>query len=842
MVVDPKELTVIGATNFRSMRKKFGIKRDDRRRHVYVIGKSGSGKSALLENMIMQDIINGNGCCVMDPHGDLAEAIVRCIPPERQNDVVYFNPSDVDHPVAFNVLEGAGSDSSKNLVTSGLIGIFKKIWADSWGPRLEYVLRNTILSLMYAEGSTLLGINRMLTDKKYRNSVLENVHDPILKAFWTQEYENYPAKELPMIVSPIQNKVGQFLSNPIVRNILGQAHSTIDLREIMDKKMIFLVNLSKGRIGEDNSSLIGSMIVTKLYLAAMSRVDLPEEQRNDFYLYVDEFQNFATDSFADILSEARKYRLSLIVAHQYVLQLPEKVSDAIFGNGGTLITFRLGSQDAEIFEKEFGPDFVLEDLVNIPKYNVILKLLIDGVASKPFSAATLPPMTKNSAYEDRSAAIIAESRKRYSRSKEYVEDQIREWSLTEEEKRSIEKKNKEEQVKKVNQEKGIVEENVENKMYSTNCWICGMKMEVPFKPDDKRPIYCVDDLKKIREKLIPEPTENRFINKIEKASPISQEEKAKINENTFAKVYDNKKIENNNQNQQKQGQQQNNKNSNNQQPRQDNRNQAQKPKQDNNQNSKQQVNQNKNNNQQKQEIQNNKSISNINNAKENVILNKVEEVKKIENNNVVQNIIEPIKTVEKIKQQEPEVDFKSMLGDIMKETGIDNEKLVIKNENKIEDKDIKQQPVAVENNINIDVANLINEVVKTIEPVKENVILNKVEDVKKIESNNVIPNIIEPVKIIQKIEPQEPEILKIEENKDIEPKIEQSVSNMSIKEDIIENNNEEKIKEPAMTSKPILSLNQLKEKSFDEIKEELNQNKNNNSQSNILKAGEIIKL
>ncbi|HOC96417.1 MAG TPA: type IV secretion system DNA-binding domain-containing protein, partial [bacterium] len=305
MIVDPKDLTIIGETNFRSMRKKFGIKRDDRRRHVYIIGKSGSGKSVLLENMIMQDIKNGNGCCIMDPHGDLAEKIINFIPDDRINDVVYFNPSDIEYPIAFNILEGAKTDSSKNLVASGLIGIFKKMWADSWGPRLEYILRNTILSLMYDENSTLLGINKMLIDKEYRKSILEKVEDPIIKAFWLQEYEAYPAKELSMIISPIQNKVGQFLSNSLVRNILGQVKSTIDLRDIMDNKKILLVNLAKGRIGEDNSSLIGSMLVTKIYLAAMSRVDVPEEERNDFYLYVDEFQNFATESFADILSEAR---------------------------------------------------------------------------------------------------------------------------------------------------------------------------------------------------------------------------------------------------------------------------------------------------------------------------------------------------------------------------------------------------------------------------------------------------------------------------------------------------------------------------------------------------------
>ena len=739
MIVDPKELTIIGETNFRNMRKKFGIKVDDRRRHVYVIGKSGSGKSALLENMIMQDIMNGNGCCVMDPHGELAESIVRCIPPERQKDVIYFNPSDVEYPIAFNILEGTGDDSSKNLVTSGLIGIFKKIWADSWGPRLEYVLRNTILSLMYAEGSTLLGINRMLTDKKYRNSVLENVHDPILKAFWTQEYENYPAKELPMIISPIQNKVGQFLSNPIVRNILGQPNSTIDLREIMDKKKIFLVNLSKGRIGEDNSSLIGSMIVTKLYLAAMSRVNISESERSDFYLYVDEFQNFATDSFADILSEARKYRLALIIAHQYVLQLPEKVSDAIFGNGGTLITFRLGPQDAEIFEKEFGPDFLLEDLVNIPKYNIVLKLLIDGVASRSFSAATLPPITKTIGYEDRSAFIIAESRKKYSRSKDLVENQIREWSISEDERRSVEKKKKEEDFKKENSIKGIVEEKTGEKMYYTNCWVCGMKIEVPFAPDDKRPIYCIDDLKKVREKIIQEPTFNRFV------------------ENKEKKIEKNKKEEKREQKPRQEN------NINNKQQDRNRENKKESIKRDDNRNKDGRDNKQQNNNQQRQDIK--KPVEQVVRP---IINNNIGKIIPIEEEKLIKPIIkeiiiEPEKEIKKIEEVKPvikieqpkeeikELDFKSMLGDIMKETGIEEKQKREKMEKEKNEKGIEKE----------------NE--KLIEPI---------QDIKEIE--NVI-------------------------------------------------------------IKPGMSLNQLKEKSFDEIKQELSQN-NKNNQSNILKAGEVIKL
>lgn len=725
MVVDQKELTVIAKTNFRNMEKKFGIKRDDRRRHVYVIGKSGSGKSALLENMIMQDIINGNGCCVMDPHGDLAEAIVKCIPPERQNDVIYFNPSDTEFPIAFNILEGTGSDSSKNLITSGLIGIFKKIWADSWGPRLEYVLRNTILSLMYADGSTLLGINRMLVDKKYRNSVLEKVNDPIIKAFWTQEYENYPAKELPTIISPIQNKVGQFLSNPIVRNILGQAHNTIDLREIMDKKKIFLVNLSKGRIGEDNSSLIGSMLVTKLYLAAMSRVDIPEHERNDFYLYVDEFQNFATDSFADILSEARKYRLALTIAHQYVLQLPEKVADAIFGNGGTLITFRLGPQDAEIFEKEFGPDFVLEDLVNIPKYNVVLKLLIDGVASKPFSAATLPPMTKNSEYEDRSKIIIEESRRKYSRTKDDVEVQIKEWSMSEDEKRASEKKKKDEENKNNPQVKTSGEEinsshdnkNADKKMYPTNCWVCGMKMEVPFEPDYKRPIYCIDDLKKIREKLIEEPKENRFVKK----------------ENVSQNNQNQKDIKPNQQNSQ-------------------------------NQNNKQSVPSSKNQ-QQNQNVKKDNNSNQQNNISKNNQNNKLQEIKKEELKPVIKKV--EVKPVIKTEEVNSENDFKSILGDIMKETGIE-----IKNNKREEVEEVKviKEPQKLEE----------------IKPKKEELLIESKEEVLKIKETHVVPSI--------------------------------------------------------ELTKPILSLNQLKEKSFDELKQELNQDNKNSNQPNVLKAGEVIKL
>jgi len=315
-----EDITLLGITNFRGQAKKFGIKTDDRRRHMYFIGKTGMGKSVLIENMVIQDILNGHGVALADPHGDLVEKVLNFIPPSRINDVVYFNPSDYDYPIAFNVLENVDV-TKRHLIASGLLGVFKKIWADSWGPRLEYVLNNAIMALLEYPGATLLGIMRMLVDKKYRDKVVKNITDPVVKSFWVDEYDKYPQKFQAEAIAPIQNKVGRFLSTPLTRNIVGQVKSSIDIRDIVDNKKILLMNLSKGRIGEDNSALLGAMIITKIQLAIMSRVDTPEEERNDFYLYVDEFQNFATDSFSNILSEARKYRLNLVIAHQYIEQL-----------------------------------------------------------------------------------------------------------------------------------------------------------------------------------------------------------------------------------------------------------------------------------------------------------------------------------------------------------------------------------------------------------------------------------------------------------------------------------------------------------------------------------------
>ncbi len=434
--LDDNPITVFAKTNFRNQERVFGIKADDRRRHMYVIGKTGMGKTNLLENLAIQDIQQGHGICFIDPHGDVALKLIKAIPPERINDVIYFDPADQAFPIAFNVLEQVGADQ-RSLVASGLVGVFKKIWADSWGPRLEYILRNAILALLEYPGSTLLGVMRILVDKSYRERVMEKVTDPVVKQFWTVEFAGWNERTLQEVISPIQNKVGQFTSNSLIRNIIGQPSSAFDVRKIMDEKKILIMNLAKGKIGEDSSALLGAMMITKIQLAAMGRVDTPEEDRKDFYLYVDEFQNFATDSFANILSEARKYRLSLILANQYITQLEEKVRDAIFGNAGTLISFRVGAADAEFLEKEFEPVFMMNDIVNLPKYNIYLKLMIDGIAGDAFSATTLPPILIET--PGINEKVVAVTRERYASSQEDVEEKIRRWTgmLSDEEKQAL---------------------------------------------------------------------------------------------------------------------------------------------------------------------------------------------------------------------------------------------------------------------------------------------------------------------------------------------------------------------------------------------------------------------
>lgn len=516
------EIVPLAVTNFRNNQRKFGIKLDDRRRHMYIIGKSGTGKSVLLENMIYTDLRAGHGLAVVDPHGDLVEKVLDLVPSNRVNDVIYFNPSDMDYPIAFNPLESV-NPKYRHMVASGLVGVFKKIWADSWGPRLEYILRNAILSLLEYPSSTLLGITRILVDKYYRKKVLEKVTDPVVRSFWIDEYDNYNEKFRTEAISPIQNKIGQFLSSAIIRNIVGQPKSTINLRKIMDEQKVLLMDLSKGRMGEDNSALLGAMMITKLQLAAMSRIDIPEYQRKDFFLYVDEFQNFATESFATILSEARKYRLNLIVAHQYIEQLGEEVRAAVFGNIGTIIVFRVGAEDAEFLEKEFTPTFNQTDLVNLPNYHIYLKLMIDGVTSDPFSAVTMPPISVR--HSNRSS-IIKVSRERYAQDRAKVEAKILRWAGVEE----VFKETAQEESRSLSEEEmsyraapsgrkesrtGGQHESSEpprlnliqpsSEMFEDKCWVCGRKVILPFKPDGIRPVYCKEDMKKVKQGLIPKP-------------------------------------------------------------------------------------------------------------------------------------------------------------------------------------------------------------------------------------------------------------------------------------------------------------------------------------------------
>ena len=471
-----KNITYLAKTNFRNQEQVFGIKRKDRRQHMYVLGKSGSGKSALLGNMIVQNIWNGEGVCVVDPHGELVESILATIPEHRVKDVIYFNPADSDFHIGFNVLQ-LDDPKYKHLVASGLMGIFTKIWANSWSARMEYILNNAILALLDTPGSTLLGIPRLLVDKDYRQTIVNNLKDPVIKAFWVHEYETWREQYRNEAIAPIQNKVGQFLSTSIIRNVVGQADSTINLFNIMNEGKIFLVNVSKGRIGEDNSALLGGMLITKLQLAAMERVRIAEEDRKDFYLYVDEFQNFVTDSFASILSEARKYRLNLTLAHQYIAQLvtkeSEAVRDAVFGNVGTMIIFRVGAADADFLEKEFEPEFMIQDMVNLPNYNVYLKLMVDGVTSRPFSARTLPPC-KTPVNSGVTETIIESSRKLYARPRDIVEKEINVWTGM-----------------------NAGNEGAEGK-FKAVCSSCGKETTVPFAPQPGRPVYCKDCIAKIK--------------------------------------------------------------------------------------------------------------------------------------------------------------------------------------------------------------------------------------------------------------------------------------------------------------------------------------------------------
>ena len=509
------EITLFAETNFRNERIKFGIKKDDRRRHMYILGKTGMGKTTMIENMIISDIMHGNGVGFIDPHGDSAEKILDFIPEDRIKDVIYFDPSDVEFPIAFNAIENVDEDK-KHLVASGLMGVFKKIWPDVWSARMEYILNNTILALLDYPGATILGIMKMLSNKDYRREVVDHIKDPVVKSFWVDEFAKYTDRFAAEATPAIQNKVGQFLSAVVIRNIVGQQRSAIDMRKVMDEGKILIMNLSKGRVGEDNSKLLGGLMVTKLQLAAMSRVDIPEAERLDFYLYVDEFQNFATESFANILSEARKYRLALILANQYISQLIQTVGgsrstsvrDAIFGNVGTITAFRVGAEDAELLEKEFTPEFTAIDIVNLAKYHIYLKLMIDGAASRAFSANTLSPYPKLAV--SHREEIIEYCRKTYGTLRAKVEEEIAIWA-------GVAVADFSSARSKQNQsDNGVGEENYSSrpsvasgplpansggskKLYEAVCWEGGEKVFVPFAPDGVRPIYCKKHIYKLSE-------------------------------------------------------------------------------------------------------------------------------------------------------------------------------------------------------------------------------------------------------------------------------------------------------------------------------------------------------
>lgn len=448
---------------------------------MHVLGKTGMGKTSMLENMAVQDILAGNGLGFIDPHGEAVENILNFVPQSRIEDVLYFNPADMTHPVAFNVMEEVDPEY-RHLVASGLMSVFKKIFGpEVWSARMEYILNYTILALLECPGSTLLGINRMLSDIEYRKTVVDQVKDPVVKAFWVKEYARYTGRYEVEATAAIQNKVGQFISSPLIRNVVGQVHSSVDMRQVMDGQKILLANLSKGKIGEDNSRLLGALLVTKLQLAAMSRVDMPESERKDFFLYIDEFQNFATDSFVNILSEARKYRLSLILSHQYIAQLgtgiETKVRDAVFGNVGTIVTFRIGAEDGEFMEKEFAPHFLIQDFINLTKYNIYVKLMIDGIAGRPFSAQTLPPPAPTESPHVRE--VVEASRRKFSTPQEQVEQAMAEWTGFLD-------------TGPVQQQQGQGQsfDGQSQTLYDAICSMCGKPTKVVFPPDGKRPVYC----------------------------------------------------------------------------------------------------------------------------------------------------------------------------------------------------------------------------------------------------------------------------------------------------------------------------------------------------------------
>ena len=423
VVSNDENISAFGLTNFRGINHQFGLLRRDRSRHVYIIGQTGAGKSGLLELMALSDVFYNQGYCIIDPHGDFAIDNLKFVPASRIRDVVYFNPADTAFPVAFNPLE-VTDPSRKPNICSEVIGVLKRMFGDSWGPRLEHILRYTLLALLDRPEATLLDISRLLTDKEFRKETLDYCKDVTVLQFWKHEFGQWNEKQVNESIAPVLNKVGAFTANPIIRNIVGQPKSSFDIRKIMDEGKILVVNLSKGLIGEDNAGILGSFLVTKVQLAAMSRSDIARvEDRRPFYLYVDEFQNFATDSFAVILSEARKYGLNLTVANQYVAQMTDTVRDAVFGNVGTTISFRVSPEDAPILAKQFEPTFSDSDLIQLNNRHFVISMIIGGEKVPAFSATTLSiPSTPADNFD----AIVAHSREYYARPRLEVEAEIRE--------------------------------------------------------------------------------------------------------------------------------------------------------------------------------------------------------------------------------------------------------------------------------------------------------------------------------------------------------------------------------------------------------------------------------
>ncbi len=504
LILFPKDIVVLGTALVRGEKKKFGIKEGpDRARHLYVIGQTGTGKSSLLENMVIQDIMAGRGLAFFDPHGDSAERLLEFVPEERIEDVIYFDPADLQHPFAFNVMEKVSWDL-RHLVASSLLSIFKKIWPDVWSARMEYILSNALLALLEIPDSTLLHVHRILSDPVFRDEIVEKIKDPTVRAFWTREFARYHQTFEVEATAAIQNKIGQFISSPLIRNIIGQKRSSIDVREIMDNDKILIVNLSVGKIGEGAAFLLGGLLVTKLAMAAFSRADLPPEKRKNFYLYVDEFQDFATTSFIDILSQARKYGLCLIMANQYIAQLEEDIRQAIFGNVGSIISFRVAPEDAEFLEKQFEPYFEASDFVNLPNFHMIVKLLVDGKVLPPFTAQKLPPFIPPSI--NFKEEIIQNTRKKYCSPRERVETELSEWL-------------------------GFIEEVTPHtgsrKTYWGRCFICGKETKTVHDPlKEKEKVFC----KRCQRKLMKGQIEELGIIKEQENTSLSNTSSVSLKE------------------------------------------------------------------------------------------------------------------------------------------------------------------------------------------------------------------------------------------------------------------------------------------------------------------------